>query len=230
MPGTSQLSFPAIVSRGGINPEALGRYLQLTAAGADVGPLIRKPPLRSSRCAKPCGPRRASPPSFAHMGCPAMRNSGSGESCTSGLAHMMSKPAALLLTMAVSLLASAAVAEPLEVSFGTLRASPLIADCVAHTPAVGRLFEGTVLQVIDGQTLCVAQGPTPSEWIRVTIAGAPQDSRRETLMAASFGRVLGCLAVKATPTGVEARCEVNGAPLDQLIATDAARRQGQSWR
>lgn len=109
-------------------------------------------------------------------------------------------------------------------------APQLIAECVAQAPSVGQSFEGTVLQVIDGQTLCVAEGPTPAEWIRVTIAGAPPDSDRGTLMAASFGRVLDCVAVRAVTTGVEARCEVNGAGLEQLIATDNMRLEGPSWR
>lgn len=87
-----------------------------------------------------------------------------------------------------------------------------------------------MLQVIDGQTLCVAEGPTPEEWIRVTIAGAPPDFARGALMAASFGQVLDCLVVRAMPIGVEARCEGDGAGLEQLIATDAARRDGMSWR
>jgi hypothetical protein len=49
-------------------------------------------------------------------------------------------------------------------------------------------------------------------------------------MAASFGQVLGCLAVRITPTAVEARCDVSGARLDQLISTDTMRLAGLSWR
>jgi micrococcal nuclease len=136
----------------------------------------------------------------------------------------------LLLALSVSLATSAAAAAPLKASIDTSRIAPLIAECKAEAPGVGRVFEGTVLQVIDGQTVCLAQGPPPAEWIRVTIAGAPRDSSRGTLMAAAFGQVLDCVAMRAMPAGVEARCEVNGASLERLIATDAARRDGLSWR
>jgi micrococcal nuclease len=132
--------------------------------------------------------------------------------------------------LSVSLAASAAAAAPLNASIETPRIAPVIADCEADAPGVGRVFEGTVLQVIDGQTVCLAQGPMPAEWIRVTIAGAPRNSSRGTLMAAAFGQVLDCVVVRAVPAGVEARCEVNGASLERLIATDAARRDGLSWR
>jgi hypothetical protein len=111
-----------------------------------------------------------------------------------------------------------------------LRPPPLIARCGAPTPTVGQRFEGTVLQVIDGQTLCVALGPTPADWILVKIAGAPPDSSRGTLMAAAFGQPVACLAVKTAPSGVEARCEVNGAALGQLVMTVAIRREGLDWR
>ena len=134
------------------------------------------------------------------------------------------------MALSVSLATSAAASAPLDASIERPRESPIIADCKAEAPVVGQVFEGTVLQVIDGQTLCMAQGPTPAEWIRVTIAGAPADSDRGDLMAASFGQVLTCLTIRALPTGVEARCEVNGAGLEQLIATGAARRDGLSWR
>ncbi len=137
---------------------------------------------------------------------------------------------AKLLALSVILAASAAASAPLNASVETRRVAPLIAGCGAEAPGVGRVFEGPVLQVIDGRTVCVAQGPTPAEWIRVTIAGAPTDSGRGTLMAAAFGQVLNCVAVRPTPTGVEAQCELNGASLEGLIATAAARREGASWR
>ena len=134
------------------------------------------------------------------------------------------------MVLAFSFPASVVASATPDASIETPWARQMIAECVAQAPSVGRSFEGTVLQVIDGQTLCVAEGPTPVEWIRVTIAGAPQDSDRGTLMAASFGRVLDCLVVRTLPTGVEARCEVDGAGLEQLVATDTARRKGLSWR
>lgn len=117
----------------------------------------------------------------------------------------------VLVAAVFSLLSCAADAAPLRASLISSGFSAPIADCSAAAPAVGQRFKGAVLQVIDGQTLCVAQGPTPKDWIRVRIAGAGPRSSWEALMAASFGQDMSCLAVKAARLGVEARCSVDGA-------------------
>ena len=110
------------------------------------------------------------------------------------------------------------------------REAPIIAECTAALPATGQSFSGTVLQVIDGQTLCVANGPTPSEWIRVTIAGAAKDADRSTLMATTFGAELVCVPIGPTSGGVLARCEKSGVNLDQVMTTEQVRREAVSWR
>lgn len=141
----------------------------------------------------------------------------------------MAGPAFLMLTVALGIIGRPAVATAPEPPSELTRRA-VVAQCSAPAPVVGARFDGTVLQVMDGQNLCVALGPTPDAWIRVKIAGAAPDTRRRTLMAASFGQAVTCLAVKTQPSGVEARCSVNGAGLDRLIATDAARRAGLEWR
>jgi hypothetical protein len=57
---------------------------------------------------------------------------------------------------------------------GILRAG-LAQTCRAPAPAVGQTVSGPVLHVIDGRTLCIAQGPTPDRWIalRISPAGPP---------------------------------------------------------
>jgi hypothetical protein len=44
-------------------------------------------------------------------------------------------------------------------------APALAQTCRAPAPAVGQTVSGPVLHVIDGRTLCLAQGPTPDQWI-----------------------------------------------------------------
>jgi len=58
----------------------------------------------------------------------------------------------------------------------------------------------------------------------VKIAGAPSDSSRGTLMAAAFGNPWRADGENRA-VRVEARCEVNGAALGQLVSTDAMRRE-----
>jgi hypothetical protein len=118
----------------------------------------------------------------------------------------------------------------LPADFNATPETPTIAACVARTPALGRVFSGAVLQVIDGQTICVAQGPTPAEWIQVKIAGAPRDAGRGALMAASFGQEVTCVVVKAVASGVEARCRIEGLALDQVMTIKAADREDPPWR
>jgi len=86
------------------------------------------------------------------------------------------------------------------------------------------------VEVLDGRTLCVAQGPAASDWVLVRLAGAPLATTRQTLMAASFARTLTCVAARGMQAGVEARCAVDGAPLDRVIGTNEARLQGLAWR
>jgi hypothetical protein len=136
----------------------------------------------------------------------------------------------LLMATLTGVLAAASHAQSLRPSADASHAAGPVAVCSAPSPASGQRFTGTVLQVIDGETLCLAQGPTPADWIRVSVAGAPRDARRSALAAAAFGRVLSCVALRDSPSGVVADCAVAGAAVNQLIMTKAVRLQGQSWR
>lgn len=110
--------------------------------------------------------------------------------------------------------------------------TPALAQtCRAQAPATGQTISGPVLHVIDGRTLCVAQGPTPDQWIPVRISSAmaalPAD--RERLMAVAFAQSLQCRitgggAVKA------ATCTVAGRPLDAVLAEPATITQASAWR
>lgn len=111
-------------------------------------------------------------------------------------------------------------------------AAPALAQtCRAQAPAAGQTITGPVLHVIDGRTLCLAQGPTPDEWIPVRISSAvatlPAD--RERLMAATFAQSLTCRITGAGAVKV-ATCTVAGRPLDALLTEPATLTQAKAWR
>jgi hypothetical protein len=139
-----------------------------------------------------------------------------------------------LLAAALGFAASGAGAAscivPLPAAFDTAAPSPVVAKCSARTPADGRWFSGPVLQVMDGQTLCVALGPTPAEWVQVRIAGIPPQSTRQALLAASFGRTVVCSPTNTPASDPEARCTVEGAALDTAVTAGAVHDQTLTWR
>lgn len=95
---------------------------------------------------------------------------------------------------------------------------PILADCTAAAPAAGQSFSGPVLQVIDGRTVCVALGPTPDQWVRVTLADARAAEARDALMAAAFARDVDCTTVRTGPDGVTAICRSDGASIADIAA------------
>lgn len=112
-----------------------------------------------------------------------------------------------------------------------LAAEPLgPAACSAEAPAAGSVFSGPVLQVIDGRTLCVADGPTPDHWVRVRLADVAAGRSRTALMAAVFAKDVICVADRRDGQGVVGRCVFNGSALGQLVRSDEVRAQAASWR
>lgn len=109
--------------------------------------------------------------------------------------------------------------------------SASIQTCRAPAPAAGTTVSGPVLHVIDGRTLCIAQGPTPERWIPLrispTLAALPVD--RERLMAAAFSRSLTCRIGGGGPVRT-ATCTLAGRPLLALLAEPATITQAKTWR
>jgi regulator of extracellular matrix RemA (YlzA/DUF370 family) len=102
------------------------------------------------------------------------------------------------------------------------------AACAAPAPAIGALLAGSVLQVMDGETLCVALGPTPAQWVKVQLAEASSGDR-VALMDAVFGRRVSCVVIApATGGGVIAHCVTAEAAAEtrqaSAEAADANRR------
>jgi hypothetical protein len=96
--------------------------------------------------------------------------------------------------------------------------------CRASAPAAGAVVEGAVLHVADGQSVCVAQGPTPDEWIPLVIEGPSPVDRHDpmltkaAMMSAVFGKKMSC-RVTSTDGGVaRATCSVDRKPVGLVVA------------
>ncbi len=105
-----------------------------------------------------------------------------------------------------------------------------LAACTASAPPSGQMISGPVLQVIDGQTLCVADGPTPDQWIRVRLADVDKSISRGALMAAAFAKDVICTADGRDGSGVIGRCVFNGSSLGELVQSGEIKAQATSWR
>jgi hypothetical protein len=101
----------------------------------------------------------------------------------------------------------------------------LVAACTAEEPSPGQAFSGSIIQVIDGRTLCVAKGPSPEQWILVRLEG--DGGGRGALMAAAFAKPVACLARERTGRGLLAQCAIDGVDLSQASRTQAV---SASWR
>jgi hypothetical protein len=107
---------------------------------------------------------------------------------------------------------------------------PTAAACTAAPPARGESFSGTVLQVIDGRTLCVASGPTPDHWVRVRLSDAADGLPRGALMATAFAREVTCVADAPDTDGVTAVCIADGHSVGRAAAGPDATAQAADWR
>ena len=114
--------------------------------------------------------------------------------------------------------------------------SSIVAVCSAGAPAAGAGFSGPVMQVMDGDILCVAAGPTPDQWIAVRPVGVapaaalPQPQARSLLMAATFSRRLDCVAGDQVGAAVAAVCTVEGQPLIEELKAARSRPDWGAWR
>lgn len=91
--------------------------------------------------------------------------------------------------------------------------------------APGSKFEGTVSYVGDGDSLCVAVGPSPNEWVEVRVADfyAPElhaaggTAAKAALEQIAMGRRAICVAGRRSYDRVVATCRINGVSIgDQM--------------
>jgi hypothetical protein len=109
-------------------------------------------------------------------------------------------------------------------------ARPAAAECTAAAPARGAAFTGTVLQVIDGRTLCVAFGPSPDQWVRVRLTDAGPTPPRGALMATAFAREVTCVAGATDGEGLTAVCTLDGRSVGEAASQPDAVVQAADWQ
>lgn len=109
-------------------------------------------------------------------------------------------------------------------------APPAPAACTAAAPTRGASFSGTVLQVIDGRTLCVAFGPSPDQWVRVRLTDAGPALQRGALMATAFAKEVTCVAGAADGEGLSAVCTLDGRSVGEAASQPDAAVQAADWR
>ncbi len=91
--------------------------------------------------------------------------------------------------------------------------------------AFGARFSGPVVEVLDGDSLCVAVGPGHKDWVEVRLADfyAPESSEaagalaKAALRRIALGKTAVCVAGLKTYDRVAARCQVDGRPIGDLM-------------
>ena len=106
--------------------------------------------------------------------------------------------------------------------------------CRASAPAVGRAVEGTVLHVADDNSVCLANGPTPDEWIPLVIEGPSPVNRHDpmltkaALMSAVFAKKMSCVVTSKEGGVAHARCTVEQKPVGLMVAS-VTREEAAAW-
>ena len=126
-------------------------------------------------------------------------------------------------------------------------ASAALADpCKAipdHGPAPawlapGATFSGRVSYIGDGDSLCVALGPSPSQWVEVRLEDfyAPElhapggEAAKRALSRIAFGRKLVCQASHQSYDRIVAACTRDGVPVGDLLRDAGAPEGGRGYR
>jgi micrococcal nuclease len=109
------------------------------------------------------------------------------------------------------------------------------ATCGGAPPADAAEFRGPVLDVLDGERICVALGSDPSTWVPVRLADATLKvstvpASRGALMAASFGQDVTCRIVGQDEAGVVAECRSRQGSVGRLSQARHVVRAGEAWR
>lgn len=101
----------------------------------------------------------------------------------------------------------------------------------AQAPA-GAAVHGPVLQVLDGQRLCVATGAERGEWAELIIRGADEGPVEvdgalgpALLMSVAFGHDADCVV----GADGKADCTVDGQPLSALLNRPGALQTAKAW-
>jgi endonuclease YncB( thermonuclease family) len=104
--------------------------------------------------------------------------------------------------------------------------------------APGATFSGRVTYVGDGDSLCVAVGPSPSEWVEVRLEDfyAPElhapggEAAKKALSHIAFGRYLVCRASHQSYDRIVAACTRDGIPIGALLHEAGVAEGGRGYR
>jgi micrococcal nuclease len=102
----------------------------------------------------------------------------------------------------------------------------------------GSTFSGPVTYVGDGDSLCVAVGPSPADWVEVRIADfyAPElhepggQEAKAALERIAKGREVECRAIRQSYDRVVARCALQGASLGDGMRAAGVTESGDQGR
>lgn len=101
--------------------------------------------------------------------------------------------------------------------------------------AKGRTFSGPVVYVGDGDSLCVARGPEPAQWVEVRLADfyAPElngpggREAKRALERIAKGRHARCTAQKRSYDRVVAKCAIGGVSIGELMRAEGVAEGGE---
>jgi endonuclease YncB( thermonuclease family) len=135
----------------------------------------------------------------------------------------------LIPALALTAIASAACADPCKA----------IPD---HGPAPGYLhpganFSGEVVYIGDGDSLCVAVGAGPSQWVEVRLADfyAPElhdpggEQAKATLSRLAYGRQAACVADHQSYDRMVATCRIDGRSVGEMMRAAGVQEGGRAY-
>jgi len=101
----------------------------------------------------------------------------------------------------------------------------------------GQSFSGPVVQVLDGDSLCVAVGKGPQNWVEVRLSDfyAPESHEpggpeaKAALGRIALGKVATCVAKNRTYDRIAARCTVAGRALGELMSAAGVAQGGRAY-
>ena len=103
--------------------------------------------------------------------------------------------------------------------------------CAAPAPEAGAAIKGPVLHVEDGETLCVAKGFDPSQWVELKLAPRAQTpAPKGALMAAAFGKDVVCRVETVVDGQAVADCTVGSKSVAALLARPSILKAADKWR
>ena len=126
-------------------------------------------------------------------------------------------------------------------------ASPVVADPCQAIPDRGPMpahlkpglkFSGPVSYVGDGDSLCIALGPSSSDWVEIRVADfyAPElhahggAEAKAALVRITQGKRATCVAGRRSYDRVVADCSIDGRSIGDLMRDQGVREGGSGWK